>query len=248
MKFLVLAILTTLLASSGFAGTMQVFNSSNLSLGSFGRMKCGTGMTCTRTADGKVNLASSPTLVNALTLTGAEATDASITVQADESDDSGDDWKLTSVASDNTFTIGNDTSGSQVAKLTISTGGDLTVVGAVTGDGGDALSGFLQKQVAATATTITAAQCGSTFYNTGAVAINLPNGAAGLIGCRLTFVTLNASNFDVNPGNSDQIMLLTDAAGDSVRNATIGNVVTLQYAATNKWIDIAHIGTWSDIN
>jgi hypothetical protein len=124
----------------------------------------------------------------------------------------------------------------------------LAATGSVVGDGGDPLYGFLQNQIAATATTITAAQCGSTFYNTGAVVINLPAGAASLLGCRLTFITLNATNFDINPGNSDQILVLTDAAGDAIRNATLGNAITLQYAATNKWVDIAHIGTWADIN
>lgn len=120
--------------------------------------------------------------------------------------------------------------------------------GSVSGGGTASFVGFLQPQVAATATTITAAQCGSTFYNTGAVVINLPNGSAGLIGCRLTFITLNASNFDINPGNADQIMLLTNAVGDAIRNATVANTVILQYAATNEWVDLGHIGTWTDIN
>jgi hypothetical protein len=233
---LVLAACTT----PAFAGFQAYNGTSDLKL--FEKLKCSTGLTCTRVGD-KLSIVSSPTIsTGSLGITGADAGDATLTMAADRSDDSGDDWVLKSVASDNTFTISNDVSGSQVAKMTFDTGGG------VTGPGTGALSGYLQKQVAATATTITAAQCGSTFYNSGAVVINLPNGAAGLIGCRLTFITLNASNFDVNPGNSDQIILLTDAAGDAIRNATIGNVVTLQYAATNKWIDIAHIGTWSDIN
>jgi hypothetical protein len=58
--------------------------------------------------------------------------------------------------------------------------------------------GMVQTQVAATATTLTSAQCGSTFYNTGAVEVRIPK-ASGVLGCRYTFVTLNASKFDVNP-------------------------------------------------
>lgn len=170
-----------------------------------------------------------------------EATDAKLTLQADESDDSGDDWQVASTTT-NTFTISNDTTGSQVAKFTMDTTGNVTAPG--TG----AMSGFLQAQVAATATTITVDQCGKTFYNTGAVAINLPAGAAAVLGCRITFITLNASNFDINPGNSDRITTLTDADGDAIRNATIGNAITLQYAATNKWIYINHEGTWTDVN
>lgn len=259
----------------------------------------------------------------------AEATDAKITLQTDDSDDNGDDWEIKNAASGNALSFSNDTSGSQVSKLALSTTGILTMsndetlsnvtddslifasndeaavieilgfeakaatlrlsadesddtgdtfnlnvstadvfsinseatpllsiattgamttVGGLAGDGGDALVGFLNSAVAATATTLTVAQCGSTVRNTGAVAINLPDGAAGVIGCRFTFVTGNASNFDVNPGNSDLILLLTNAAGDAIRNATLGNSVTLEYTGTNQWNQISIIGTWSDIN
>lgn len=320
----------------------------------FNKIRCGAGLTCTRVGS-SFNMVSSPTISSGpLVIEGDEATDAILTLQSDQADDNGDKWKIKALASGNALTIYNNTSGSDVAKFSISTAGAtdsvgnfsvatnkftvaaatgntavagtedvvgdfsvatnkfnvtaasgniaaagtanivgdfsvatnkfnvtaasgntaiagtanvvgnfsiatskftvdastgaVVVTGTVTGDGGDALTGFLQAQVAATATTITAAQCGSTFYNTGAVVINLPNGAAGLLGCRLTFITLNASNFDINPGNSDQIMLLTNAAGDAIRNATVANTVVLQYAATNVWVDLAHNGTWSDIN
>ena len=63
-----------------------------------------------------------------------EATDASIFLQADQSDDSGDDWKLNSVAADNTFTIGNDVSGSQVVILELTTAGVGTLTGSTDGD------------------------------------------------------------------------------------------------------------------
>ena len=86
--------------------------------------------------------------------------------------------------------------------------------------------GTLKTQVAATATTITAAQCGSVFINSGSVAINLPE-ASAVLGCQLTFITGNASNFDVNPDDADQILIETNAAGDSMRNATLGNSITI---------------------
>lgn len=105
----------------------------------------------------------------------------------------------------------------------------------------------LQARVAATATTITAAQCGSTFYNTGAVVINLPE-ASAVLGCRLTFVTMNASNFDVNPDNADQILVQTNAVGDAIRNATLGNAITLEAMSASQWAPVAVQGTWSDIN
>lgn len=137
--------------------------------------------------------------------------------------------------------------GATTLSSTLAVTGASTLNGNVTGDGGDTLSGFLNKLVAATATTITAAQCGSTFYNSGAVAINLPE-ASAVLGCRLTFVTMNASNFDINPDDADQILIQTNAAGDSTRNATLGNSITLQAMSASQWAPISVQGTWSDIN
>lgn len=117
----------------------------------------------------------------------------------------------------------------------------------IVGDGTNQLYGFLQNQVAATATTILAAQCGSTFINTGAVQMELPE-ASAVLGCRLTFITGNASNFDVNPDDADQILVLTDAAGDAIRNATLGNSVTLEAISATEWSQVSAIGTWTDIN
>lgn len=105
----------------------------------------------------------------------------------------------------------------------------------------------LGSQTAATVTTITSAQCGETFYNAGAVQIELPE-ASAVLGCRLTFVTANASNFDINPDDADQILIQTNAAGDAMRNATLGNSITIQAISATQWTPIAVIGTWSDIN
>lgn len=107
--------------------------------------------------------------------------------------------------------------------------------------------GALQNKVTATATTITSSQCGSTFVNGGAVQIELPE-ASAVIGCRLTFVTANASNFDINPDNADQILVATNAAGDAIRNATLGNSITIEAISASQWAEIAIIGTWTDIN
>lgn len=108
--------------------------------------------------------------------------------------------------------------------------------------------GALEPQVVATATTITSAQCGSTFINSGAVVINLPKSGAGLIGCKLTFITANASNFDVNPNDADQILVQTNALGDAIRNATLGNSITIQAISATQWAPIAVVGTWTDID
>lgn len=125
--------------------------------------------------------------------------------------------------------------------------GDATIGGNIIGDGGDAIKGFKREVVTATATTITTAQCGAVFINSGAVVINLP-AAISSVGCQLTFMTASATNFDINPGNTDQIVLLTNALGDAIRNATIGNSVTLTCINSTQWVQEAIIGTWADVN
>lgn len=107
--------------------------------------------------------------------------------------------------------------------------------------------GVLRPRVAATATTLTSAQCGSTVYNSGAVEIELPE-ASAVLGCRFTFVTLNAANFDIDPDAADQILVQTDAAGDMIRNATLGNSITLEAVSASQWAVVGILGTWSDAN
>lgn len=127
--------------------------------------------------------------------------------------------------------------------------GPLSITGGITGDGTGSVSGFIAKRVAATATTITASQCGTTFVNTGAVVIKLPLIATANIGCRLTFIVGNASNFDVNPDDADQILILTNAVGDAIRNATLGSSIVLEALATTQWAVMGkEQGTWTDIN
>lgn len=243
-KFLVLAgtLLFTVTAYAGFRG----FNGST-DLSIFNNLKCSTGLTCSKVGD-KFVIVSSPTIsTGSLSLTGAEAGDAVLSMIADEGDDNGDTWKMKSVAASDSLIFYNNVSGSDVAKFTMTTGGNVSMVGSLTGDGGDALSGFLNKQVAATATTITAAQCGSTFINSGAVQMELPE-ASTVLGCRLTFITGNASNFDVNPDDADQILVETNAAGDAMRNATLGNSITIEAISASQWAPVAVVGTWTDIN
>lgn len=102
--------------------------------------------------------------------------------------------------------------------------------------------------VAATATTLTASQCGTTFYNTGAVVVKLPKSSASLLNCIFHFVTMNASNFDINPDDADRILILTDATGDAIRNATIGNNITLKAVSATQWTQTSGVGTYTDVN
>ena len=185
-----------------------------------------------------------------------EATNANFTLQTDESDDNGDDWMFSSVASDNSFTLSNDTSGTQVAKFTMAASdGDITLTGGITGDGGDTVSGFLQKQVAITTVAITAAQCGSTFVGDSADVITLPE-ASTVLGCRLTFAAGTADDVDINPADgTDQIASITSsgatitpAAGDAIRMTDIGTTVVLEAIGANLWVAISHNGVLTDIN
>jgi hypothetical protein len=185
-----------------------------------------------------------------------EATNANITLKADESDDNGDDWLLGSVASDNSFTLSNDASGSQVAKITVAAAdGDMTLTGGITGDGGDSLSGFLQLQTASTTAAITAAQCGQSLVSNSADVMTLPE-ASTVLGCRLTFIAGTADDFDINPADgTDQIAhvtssgaTITPAAGDAIRITDIGSSVTLEAIGANLWAVIAHNGVVTDVN
>lgn len=117
-----------------------------------------------------------------------------------------------------------------------------------TGDGTGAQVGYLQNVVTGSTTALTAAQCGSTVVNSGAVVQPLPKGTTALKGCRYTFITANASNFDINPDDADQILVSTNAAGDAIRNATLGNSITLELISATQWAPVSIQGTYTDIN
>ncbi len=101
--------------------------------------------------------------------------------------------------------------------------------------------------VAATET-LTSSDCGKTYYENGAVTVKLPLISSSNLGCIFTFVTQSGSTLTVNPDDSDYIRALTNAAGDAISNATVGNNVTLKALVTGKWIPIAIQGTWTDAN
>ena len=139
--------------------------------------------------------------------------------------------------------------------------GAMTATGTFTGDGGDALSGFLSKQVASTSVTITAAQCGSTFISNSADVMQLPE-ASTVLGCRLTFVCGTADDFDVNPQDSPdqigpkvQVVAATSAtelapsAGDAIRCTDIGSSIVLEAVGADLWAPVGvAAGPWTDVN
>ncbi len=136
--------------------------------------------------------------------------------------------------------------------VTVGAGHDVTMgTGHVIGAGDSEIDGFRLDLVAATATTITAAQSGNVFYNTGAVQIELPEAGASL-GCYYTFVVDNAANFDINPDDADHIVGLTNTAGDMIRSGTLGDTITLVAVTAVNWYVIGSSNTnasadaWTD--
>lgn len=112
----------------------------------------------------------------------------------------------------------------------------------------DNVDGVLQTQVAATATTITAAQCGSTFINSGVIEMELPE-ASTVLGCRLTFIVGAAAALTIDPDAADQILLLTDAAGDSLVADAAGESLVLEAISATQWAPVgAEKGIWTDSN
>jgi hypothetical protein len=131
----------------------------------------------------------------------------------------------------------------QSNKLTCGLNAKCSVVGGVATVQGAGV------QVLASTTALTKSQCGATVYNSGAVVQTLPLISTVGAGCRFTFLVTNASNFDVNPNDVDKIAVLTDATGDAIRSATLGNSVVLESTGVSIWMPVGkEQGTWSDIN
>lgn len=139
MKRFGLILATILIAPLTVLASFQAYNgTTNLNI--FDKIQCSTGLSCTRSS-GRLVMSSSPTLVAALTLTGAEATDGILNIQADESDDDADDWAIKALASGNALDFQSNTSGSLVSKLAISTAGALTLADSeVIGNASDVVS------------------------------------------------------------------------------------------------------------
>ncbi len=128
---------------------------------------------------------------------------------------------------------------------------DLDVEGAIVGDGGDVISGMLYTVTDDTnGKTVAIAEAGTVQTNSGAsgpAVWNLPE-ASTAIGMSFTFVTVAVQNLDINPDDADQILVLTNGAGDAVRNATAGNTLTLLAIDATNWVVVGEKGTWTDVD
>lgn len=245
-----LFILGLLLSTTTFA-SMRFFNSSDAQLGIESDLKCGSTMSCAITS-GKLVMDSSGAFSSDVTFSG---TTPYLTIGDAGEEDAGivyngaaQDFNISLDDSTDDLVIGLGSAAGTTDAIRINENQEVTFVQSVFGLGTDSLSGFLQKQVAATATTITAAQCGSTFINSGAVEMELPE-ASTVLGCRLTFIVGNASNFTIDPDAADQLVLLTDAAGDSLIADAVGESVTIEAISASEWAPVgAEKGTWTDSN
>lgn len=143
----------------------------------------------------------------------------------------------------------------------LSVGSPVSITSTVTGDGGDALYGFKESQVASTTTSVTLAQCGTHFISNSADVMTLPE-ASTVLGCRYTFTCGTADDFDINPADgTDQIssvsttngttgvVTLAPAAGDAIRCTDIGGSITLEAIGADLWAQVAGgNGIWTDVN
>jgi len=110
------------------------------------------------------------------------------------------------------------------------------------------VSGLQDTTVSGATDALTTDACGKSFKNSAAAVVTLPAAVTASVGCQISFMVAHASNYDVNPNGTDQILGLTNAAGDAIRNATLGGSVTLQAMAAGQWVVMGSYGTWTDVN
>lgn len=148
------------------------------------------------------------------------------------------------VASTDVFTVGNT--------------GNISVTGNLYGDGASDIEGFVSGLEDFTGNdTLTIGESGKTCTNSGAVGtviLTLPEGSTAL-GVKYTFTVLTAQQLNINPADgTDQILGITDAAGDSIQSNAVGDSVTLRCVANDYWVVIASSNLtnsadgWADAN
>lgn len=99
-------------------------------------------------------------------------------------------------------------------------------------------------------TTLTADELyGTLFVNTGAsgsMVLSLPAPQPGM---RFRVFLTASQDVDINPADSTQILVLTNATGDAISSAaTAGNAIELVAASSTTWVAFSASGTWSDAN
>jgi len=118
-----------------------------------------------------------------------------------------------------------------------------------------------QRQVTASTTALTAAQCGATVTSAGAVVQPLPE-ASTVRGCRYTFRCGTADDFDIDPADGTDVIgriysvtgsntttVINPSAGDEIRCTDVDAVITLEATGDNLWSPVTvGSGAWTDVN
>lgn len=138
------------------------------------------------------------------------------------------------------------TSGTELGNFNdVKTGNGLTV----TKTAGKALVSLFSTQSSVSGD-LSATKCGMTITSDATDDYNLPAITSSILGCRFTFIVGGAAGkvLRVNPADANQILLLTNAAGDSVTADNAGESLTLE-AIQPGWAPVgAEKGTWTDSN
>jgi hypothetical protein len=123
-------LMVTLFTTTAFAGFQGINGTTNL--GIFNKVTCSTGLTCTKVADA-FSIVSSPTIsTGAFSVQASTSTAATVDLKANANASNGDDWQLKSTTSQGGIQFLNNTSGSQVSKMALTTGGNLSCTGTFT--------------------------------------------------------------------------------------------------------------------
>ncbi len=222
MKFVGL-LLALVLSTPAFAGFQGINGATNL--GVFNKVTCSTGLSCTKVGD-QFKIVSSPSIsTGSLSITGANDTDdAYIEMKADRGDDNADFWKLSSVAATNSLIAYSKTSGSYVAKWTLTTAGNMTLAGTSTVTGTTTMTGGMV--VAAGVRT-----------NWGRALTSLTGGTSTTPSATTVYLTqiwveANSSitgikvNSAATVGTNKYIVALFDSTGTPVANSALAGVTT----------------------
>lgn len=207
----IFAMLFSFTAFAGFQGYQSTTN-----LGVFNKIKCSTGMTCTKVGD-KLDMVASPSITGPLTISGPLLVSGALSLSSGPVNIS--------------------------APVVISGTGAVTILGNGTG----VIAGFLPGLVSSSsAITLSGDDCGKTVVNPAAVSVNLPTGAASLIGCRILLSVVSGAMY-VNPDNSSRIYPVA-TAGNYMTNSGASNFIELQYVTTNLWWPVGISGVWTSGN
>ena len=239
--FAILAMTFSLTAYAGFDG----YNG-NTQLGIFNKIQCSTGLTCTRYKD-QFQVVSSPSIAgSSLTVTAAASTAANIYLQADNNATNGDSWDFQSTVSQGGLSFLNNTSGSQVQKMLLTTGGNLSITGTFTPAGAIIPSGGIQLTGGVTPLG------GSTFSpfavsSTSGVGTSTTPSATTVYLTEVmipwnTTLTGIAVNNAATCGTNKYIVALFNSSGAPVANSTTAGVTC---SGANAWQDIPFTSTYA---